>query len=136
MTDFGAIGVSRPLVLVGGGRMGSALLAGWLGRGLHGTAVVVVEPDADAAREIKTGNADVTVVPSMDKVRREPAVVVLAVKPQVMAAVLRPRLGPGIGAAADAHGVTPASSRSNTSMKALWRCWVMRSLIVRASLGT
>jgi hypothetical protein len=55
---------------------------------------------------------------------------------QVMAAVLRPRLGPGIGAAADAHGVTPASSRSNTSMKALWRCWVMRSLIVRASLGT
>jgi len=88
VTDFGAIGVSRPLVLVGGGRMGSALLAGWLGRGLHGTAVVVVEPDADAAREIKSGNADVTVVPSMDKVRREPAVVVLAVKPQVMSAVL------------------------------------------------
>lgn len=88
MTDFGAIGASRPLVLVGGGRMGSALLAGWLGRGLHGTAVVVVEPDADTARRLKAENAGVTVVPSMKKLGRDPAVIVLAVKPQVMGAVL------------------------------------------------
>ncbi len=88
MTDFGAIGASRPLVLVGGGRMGSALLAGWLGRGLHGTAVIVVEPDPGTAKLIKAENADVTVVPSMNKVGRDPAVIVLAVKPQVMGAVL------------------------------------------------
>ena len=88
MTDFGAIGASRPLVLVGGGRMGSALLAGWLGRGLHGSAIIVVEPDTDAARRLKAENADVTVVASLKKIGREPAVVVLAVKPQVMGAVL------------------------------------------------
>ncbi len=88
MTDFGAIGASRPLVLVGGGRMGSALLAGWLGRGLHGTAIIVVEPDTDSARRLKAENADVTVVASLKKIGREPAVVVLAVKPQVMGTVL------------------------------------------------
>ena len=88
MTDFGVIGASRPLVLVGGGRMGSALLAGWLAKGLHGTAIIVVEPDAGAVAQIKADNADVTVIPSLTKLTRDPAVVVLAVKPQVMGAVL------------------------------------------------
>jgi pyrroline-5-carboxylate reductase len=68
--------------------MGAALLAGWLGKGLHGTAIMVVEPDAEAAQRIKALNADVSVVPSLTKLRREPSVIVLAVKPQVMGAVL------------------------------------------------
>ncbi len=88
MTDFGVIGASRPLVLVGGGRMGSALLAGWLAKGLHGTAVIVVEPDADASQRIRAENADVTVIPTLDKLKRDPAVLVLAVKPQVMWTIL------------------------------------------------
>ncbi|MGE0668432.1 MAG: pyrroline-5-carboxylate reductase [Sphingomonadales bacterium] len=88
MTDFGVIGASRPLVLVGGGRMGSALLAGWLGKGLHGTAVVVVEPDAEAARRIAAIDAEVKVIPSIATLNRDPAVIVLAVKPQVMGSVL------------------------------------------------
>jgi pyrroline-5-carboxylate reductase len=88
VTDFGVIGASRPLVLVGGGRMGSALLAGWLGKGLHGTAIIVVEPDADSAARLKAENADVTVIPSLARLTRDPAVLVLAVKPQVMGTVL------------------------------------------------
>ena len=35
---------ARPLLLVGGGKMGEALLAGWLQQGLARDAVVVVEP--------------------------------------------------------------------------------------------
>ncbi|MEN3974624.1 pyrroline-5-carboxylate reductase [Emcibacter sp. SYSU 3D8] len=88
MTEFGAIGASRPLVLVGGGRMGSALLAGWLAQGLHGTAIIVVEPDAETSRRLKAENPDVTVVPDLKKVRRDPEVMVLAVKPQVMGDLL------------------------------------------------
>ena len=88
MTDFGVIGASRPLVLVGGGRMGSALLAGWLGKGLHGTAVIVVAPDAETAARIEAENADVKVIPSIAQLNRDAAVIVLAVKPQVMGAVL------------------------------------------------
>jgi pyrroline-5-carboxylate reductase len=88
VSDFGVIGASRPLVLVGGGRMGSALIAGWLGRGLHPTAIMVAEPDADAASRIKQLNPEITVTASLEGLRRDPAVVVLAVKPQTMAAVL------------------------------------------------
>jgi pyrroline-5-carboxylate reductase len=88
VTDFGVIGASRPLVLVGGGRMGSALLAGWLGKGLHGTAIMVVEPDEASARRLKAENPDVTVIPSLARLNREPAVMVLAVKPQVMGTIL------------------------------------------------
>ena len=38
---------ARPLLLVGGGKMGEALLAGWLGQGVPAAAVRVVEPAAD-----------------------------------------------------------------------------------------
>ncbi len=88
MTDFGVIGATRPLVLVGGGRMGSALLAGWLGRGLHPTAIIVVEKDDDAGRRLADEYPGITVVSDMAGLRGEPAVVVLALKPQVMDTVL------------------------------------------------
>ena len=42
-TDLAAIG-RRGVVLLGCGRMGSALLAGWLARGLPAGAVTVIEP--------------------------------------------------------------------------------------------
>ena len=47
-------GAAAPaIVLVGCGNMGSALLAGWLDRGLAARTIVVIEPDtglAEAAR--------------------------------------------------------------------------------------
>ena len=44
------LSAARPLLLVGGGKMGEALLAGWLGQGLSHGAVLVVEPDAAGGR--------------------------------------------------------------------------------------
>lgn len=73
-----------PLLLVGCGKMGGALLDGWLKRGVKPADVVVVEPAADPGRvSIPAG---VTVVPSPDRLPEgfRPAVVVLAVKPQTM----------------------------------------------------
>ena len=71
----------RGLVLVGCGRMGGALLRGWLARGLAPRAVRVVDPAApDWARE-----RGVAVEGPMPP---DPAVVVLAVKPQMMGGVL------------------------------------------------
>ncbi len=35
---------AAPLVLVGAGKMGGAMLAGWLARGLDPTGVVIVDP--------------------------------------------------------------------------------------------
>ncbi|MBX9633796.1 MAG: pyrroline-5-carboxylate reductase, partial [Magnetospirillum sp.] len=75
------------VLLVGCGKMGSAMLAGWLERGIDPAGVVVVEP-GDTARQAFAPKG-VTVVESADAIDRAftPDVVVLAVKPQVMAAV-------------------------------------------------
>jgi pyrroline-5-carboxylate reductase len=73
-----------PLLLVGCGKMGSALLDGWLKRGVKPAEVLVVEPAADPSRvSIPAG---VAVVPSPDRIPAgfKPAVVLLAVKPQTM----------------------------------------------------
>jgi pyrroline-5-carboxylate reductase len=74
-----------PLLLIGGGKMGSAMLAGWRDRGV--SAVVVVDP-SEAANAL--AGPDVTVFSSLAAVPAEfaPACVVLAVKPQQAAAVL------------------------------------------------
>jgi len=75
---------AAPLLLVGCGKMGGALLSGWLERGLAADAVTVVEPFADTARAI--AKLGVTVVPDIESIAAgyAPAVVVLAVKPQQM----------------------------------------------------
>lgn len=72
-------GVIPPVLLVGGGKMGGAMLAGWRERGLAPS--VVVDPAPGAAALAGPG---VRVVPGADAVPDDfrPAAVVLAVKPQ------------------------------------------------------
>ncbi len=67
----------RGLVLVGCGRMGSALLSGWLARGLRAGAVHVVDP---APSDWLRG----TGVSLGDDLPEAPAIVLVAVKPQMM----------------------------------------------------
>ncbi len=69
------------LVLLGCGKMGSALLAGWLKAGLPPEAVWVVEPNPTDWL-IKTG------VHLNEGLTETPAVAVLAVKPQMMGSAL------------------------------------------------
>ncbi len=80
---------TRGLVLVGCGKMGSALLAGWLQRGLLPQAVTVIEPAPSAwllAQAVRLNSLP----------RKAPAAVVIAVKPQGIGAALTPlaALGP------------------------------------------
>lgn len=72
------------ILLVGCGKMGSAMLAGWLQRGILATDVVVVDPHAQALP------AGVTVIGDADLIPKSftPDIAILAVKPQVMADVL------------------------------------------------
>ena len=80
---------ATPLVLIGAGKMGGAMLAGWLDRGLPPDGVVVIEPQA---------SAELTALTAARGVRLEAApppgltarVMVVAVKPQVLDAVLPP----------------------------------------------
>lgn len=79
------------LLLVGCGKMGGALLSGWLKRGMRPADVVVVEPDARTAGQIRRRHRVRVVARPADAVLRpkdHPATVVFAVKPQSLDAVL------------------------------------------------
>ncbi len=78
--DFGEIG-QRGLVLLGCGKMGSAMLEGWLRGGLSPASVWVIDPaPSDWARG--TGAHLNAALPA------SPALVVIAVKPQMMGSAL------------------------------------------------
>lgn len=72
------------LLLLGCGKMGEAMLAGWLAGGTRPADVVVIEPNP-AQADVIAGRG-VTVVGTSDAVPGDfsPDIVVLAVKPQVM----------------------------------------------------
>jgi pyrroline-5-carboxylate reductase len=72
------------LLLVGCGKMGGALLDGWLSRGMAASDVIVAEP-AEALRPKTPGLKSVA---ASGEVRETPEIVVLAVKPQSMDGVL------------------------------------------------
>jgi len=73
------------LLLVGGGKMGSAMMAGWLKSSLKPEHVLVVEPFEDTRKLLKSmlgvkSVADASDIPA----DAAPETVVLAVKPQMM----------------------------------------------------
>jgi pyrroline-5-carboxylate reductase len=82
--------VRGPLLLVGCGKMGGAMLAGWLDKGLDPKQVTIVEPSEEARAAFR--QKDVNAVASEDELAEDfaPRVVLLAVKPQVMGDVLPP----------------------------------------------
>ena len=77
----------RGLILLGCGKMGSALLDGWLRGGLPASAATVIEPNPSDRLKALAGEGlrlNLDLPP-------DPAIAVLAVKPQMMGAAL-PRL--------------------------------------------
>jgi pyrroline-5-carboxylate reductase len=77
------------ILLVGGGKMGAALLGGWMKGGFSPETTIVVEPDP-ALREALLKQYRIRAVEKAEGIDYGfvPAVVVLAVKPQVMDEVL------------------------------------------------
>ena len=77
---------ARGLVLLGCGKMGSAMLAGWLKGGLPGASVWVIDPMASdwvLAQGVHVN----------EPLPASPAIVLVAVKPQMMGDAL-PKLAP------------------------------------------
>ncbi len=100
-----------PLLLVGAGKMGTALLAGWLRQGLDPSRVTVQDPSPSAEAEAllaRHGLRAARTPPS-----GEAAVAVLAVKPQLMDDVLA-ELAPSIGG--DTLVISVAAGRTLASL--------------------
>ena len=73
---------SDPLTLVGAGRMGTALLAGWAAQGIVGAGTVVIEPaPADALSAFCAGNG---LRLNPETLPAPASLLVLAIKPQML----------------------------------------------------
>lgn len=79
------------LLLIGCGKMGGAMLEGWLDQGIPAQNITIVEPNGELAGAL-SGKWGVNAISSADELSDAyaPNVVVLAVKPQVMDQVLAP----------------------------------------------
>ena len=96
MSDI-AKALPASLTLVGAGRMGSAMLSGWLAMGLRGDAVTILEPAPSAALKALCEASGVALNPP-DTSRGPAEALILAVKPQMLdgaAPSLAPLTGPG-----------------------------------------
>jgi pyrroline-5-carboxylate reductase len=120
--------LSGTLVLVGAGKMGSALLEGWLRFGLAPANVAVIEPQPspEIAALAKLG---VSLNPGADAFARV-AAIVLAVKPQLAADIL-----PGIAPIAGASTVV-VSIMAGRTLQSLSQALARGCALVRAMPNT
>ncbi len=111
MSFSSAFSPKSPLVLVGAGKMGAALLKGWLDGGLDRKAVVVVDPapPPDSAAFLAAAGIREKPVPPEGITAK---VIVVAVKPQIIGTVLpglRGLVGRGTVSLSIAAGTTLAN---------------------------
>ena len=111
------------IVLVGAGNMGGAMLSGWLKNGVPGASVTVVDPSpSDAMRAMMSdaGATHVTAIPE----GMSADILFLAVKPQLMDAVLPPLkalVGDATVVVSVAAGKTLSSMQSHLGEAAMVR---------------
>ena len=79
-----ALEVDSPIIVAGAGKMGGALIWGLLASGLEGSSLIVQDPEPASDVRARLEAAGVTVVAEITDLAKQPAVIVVAVKPQVM----------------------------------------------------
>ena len=80
---------AEPLLLVGAGKMGGALLDGWLENGLRGSEVTVIDPGLPERRRSELRRAGIHLAGRAEEAKGPRfKAVLIAVKPQVMAETL------------------------------------------------
>jgi pyrroline-5-carboxylate reductase len=116
------------VLLIGAGRMGSALLQGWLSQGAKSLIVVETRPSAKLRELARAKKIELFAAPS--DVKRKPSVCVVAIKPQVLK-------GEAETLAAFAQsGALMISIAAGTSVAALTAAWGRRARIIRAMPNT
>ena len=107
--------VGGTLLLLGAGKMGGAMLEGWLALGLQPGNVVVLDPHLPAEAAAHLAGQGISVNPALSSLA-VPAVVLLAIKPQVMEAAL-PAVAPLFGR--DTLAVSIMAGKTITGIAAL-----------------
>jgi pyrroline-5-carboxylate reductase len=120
---------SGHLVLLGAGKMGGAMLDGWIARGLNLKKLVVIDPQPGKAMKA-LARRGLTLNPKADPKTKPASVVVIAVKPQ-MAPDALPALVPHIG-----KSTLVVSIMAGRTMAFLQRALPDGAAIVRAMPNT
>lgn len=123
MSLASAFSSSRPLVLVGAGKMGSAMLKGWLDSGLQSGAVVVIDPKPPADSAAMLAAAGIEPVAAAPE-GVSAGVIIVAVKPQIIGDVLpglRALVGEGTIVVSIAAGATLQNLRKGIGSAAIVR---------------
>ena len=107
--------LSGPLLLVGAGKMGGALLAGWLRQGLDPASVYVQDPTPAPDAAALMGSHGIR-VRHQAKLPAPPAVIVLAVKPQIIDEVL-PTLAASVGPSTVVLSIAAGRTLSNLASR-------------------
>ena len=102
------------LLLVGAGKMGGAMLSGWLEDGLDPGQVLIQDPAPPAEMAELLAGYEIAPASSFEKLPEPPDVIVLAVKPQVMDNVL-PSVAPHVGL--DTLVISVAAGRTVASLR-------------------
>lgn len=91
MSKLSAITADHPILLLGCGKMGSAMLSGWLDEGLKADAVHIVDPYLDNIKKDFTDLATSQLHETIETLpyKLSPSIVILAVKPQMMDEALK-----------------------------------------------
>jgi pyrroline-5-carboxylate reductase len=92
----------RSLVLVGAGKMGGSMLAGWLAKGLAADAVTVIEPNPSPELDALVREHMLTLNPPAGATT-PPDILVLGIKPQML-----DEIGPGLRPLVDATAIVRA----------------------------
>lgn len=107
-----ALALDGDLVLAGAGNMGGAMLTGWLAQGLDPRRIVVQDPAPPPAVKAVLDKHGIVAHATLPEASKPPAVLLMAVKPQIMDEVFAPlaaRAGAGTVVLSIAAGKTIAS---------------------------
>lgn len=127
--DSGPLDPGGPILLLGAGKMGSALLEGWLARGLDPKTVYVIDPALPDVPLEKLKGLGVTVGPQAGDLSN-PAAILAAVKPQVAEGALP------VAAAFAGPSTVVVSIMAGTTLKTLSAGFPDKTAIVRAMPNT
>ena len=116
------------ILLIGCGRMGSALLKGWLAGGVKAIAVVEPTPSAELQKLAKATKIALFAAPS--QVKGKPSVCVVAIKPQILKGE-----APTLSGFAQ-NGALMISIAAGTSVAAMTKAWGKKARIIRAMPNT
>ncbi|MCB1444136.1 MAG: pyrroline-5-carboxylate reductase [Methyloceanibacter sp.] len=123
------LSLTGPLLLVGAGKMGGALLEGWLKQGLDPKKIFVREPSPSPAMDALAERHGIA-ASANPKLPEAPAVVVLAVKPDQAETVLTD-IAASIG-----PGTVVLSIAAGRTLESLARALPPKSAVVRAMPNT